>query len=77
MMIPEEESLGVFSEIKDDEMDYGAEHEFFENKDKNEEDGGLSEWFKEWSKREQVPERVKMIAKKLVTTGWRSAYCCI
>jgi hypothetical protein len=24
MMIPEEESLGVFSEIKDDEMDYGA-----------------------------------------------------
>jgi hypothetical protein len=70
MVIPKEESLGVFSEIEDDEMDfYGAEHEYFENKDKNKEDGGLSEWFKEWSKREQVSEKVKMIAKKPVTRG--------
>jgi hypothetical protein len=66
MVIPKEESLGLFSEIKDDEMDYGAKHEFFENKDKNKEDGSFSEWFKEWPKREQVSEKVKMIAKQLV-----------
>jgi hypothetical protein len=41
----------------------------------NKKDSGLSEWFKEWSKRDQVSEKVKMIAKKPVTRGqqwWRS-----
>ena|SRR6266496_1539546 len=64
ILIPEEESLGVFSETEDDEMDYEAEDEFFEDEDVEEEDGGLSEWLKEWSKREQVSEKVKRIAKR-------------
>src|SRR5437667_11579238 len=43
IVIPEEESLGVFSETEDDEMDYEAEDEFTEDEDQEEEDGGLSE----------------------------------
>ena len=63
IVIPEEESLGAFSETEDDEMDYEAEDEFIEDEDQEEEDGGLSEWLKEWVKREQVSEKVKRIAK--------------
>jgi len=62
IVIPEEESLGAFSETEDDEMDYEAEDEFIEDEDQEEEDGGLSEWLKEWVKREQVSEKVKRIA---------------
>ena len=61
--IPEEESLVAFSETEDDEMDYGAEEEFIDDEDQEEEDGSLSEWLKEWVKREQVSEKVKRIAK--------------
>ena len=63
IVIPEEESLRAFSETEDDEMDYEAEDEFIEDEDQEEEDGGLSEWLKEWVKREQVSEKVKRIAK--------------
>ena len=60
--IPEEESLG-FSETEDDEMGYEAEDEFIDDEDQEEEDGGLSEWLKEWVKLEQVSEKVKRIVK--------------
>ncbi len=33
-----------------------------QEEDQEEEDGGLSEWLKEWVKREQVSEKVKRIA---------------
>ena len=62
-VIPEEESLGVFSETEDDEMDYAAEDEFVEDDEEQEQDGGLSEWLKEWCRREQISEKVKRIAK--------------
>src|SRR5438045_7247272 len=41
IVIPEEESLGAFSETEDDEMDYEAEDEFIEDEDQEEEDGGF------------------------------------
>ena len=44
-------------------MGYEAEDEFIEDENQEEEDVGLSEWLKEWVKREQVSEKVKRIAK--------------
>jgi hAT family C-terminal dimerisation region len=61
IVIPEEESQGIFSEMEDDEM-ANEEDEVFEDED--EEEGGLSEWLKEWDKRERVSEKVKRIAMK-------------
>jgi hypothetical protein len=64
MVIPEEESLEVFSETEDDEMDYEVENEFFEDDAEENENSGLSEWLKEWYKRERVSEKIRRIVKR-------------
>ena len=63
MVIPEEESLEVFSETEDDEMDYEAEDEVFEDDAEEDENSGLSEWLKEWYKSERVSEKITRIAR--------------
>ena len=60
--IPEEEDRGVLSETEDDDMHY--ETECLEEEDKEEEVSSLSDWLKEWSKREQISEKVRRIAKR-------------
>ena len=60
IVIPEEESRGVLSETEDNEISYEAEDE----EDEGEEVSSLSNWLKDWSKREQISEKVKRIAKR-------------
>ena len=42
-----EESLGIFNEIEDDEMDYEIESDFFDDEDEKEENDGMAECLKE------------------------------
>ena len=53
-----------FSETEDDEIDYEAESDFFDDEDEEEENRGLAEWLKEWSKKEHVSEKIRRIAKR-------------
>ena len=64
IVIPVEESLGIFNETEHSEMDYDAESDFFEDEDEEEENGDLAEWLKEWSKKEPVSEKIRRVAKK-------------
>jgi len=64
IVIPVEESLGIFNETEHNEMDYDAESDFFEDEDEEEENGDLAEWLKEWSKKEPVSEKIRRVAKK-------------
>ena len=42
-----EESLGIFNETEDDEMDYETESDFFDDEDEKEENDGVAECLKE------------------------------
>jgi len=64
IVIPEEEGLGMFSETEDDEMDYEADGEILAEEDEEVEINGLSDWLKDWSKREKISEKVRRIAKR-------------
>src|SRR5579859_4019065 len=64
IVIPEEECRGVLSETEDIEMDYEAEDESLRLEDEGGEVSSLSDWLKDWSKREQISEKVKRIAKR-------------
>ena len=59
-----EESLGIFNETEHNEMDYDVESDFFEDEDEEEENGDLAKWFKEWSKKEPISEKIRRVAKK-------------
>ena len=64
IVIPEEECRGVLSETEDNEMDYETEDESLGLEDEGGEVSSLSDWLKDWSKREQISEKVKRIAKR-------------
>ena len=64
IVIPVEESRGVFSETEDDEMDYEVESDFFDDEDEEEDTGGLTERLREWFKKEHVSEKIKRVAKR-------------
>ena len=45
-------------------MDYETESDFFDDEDEKEENGGVAECLKEWSKKEHVSEKIRRIAKR-------------
>ena len=57
IVIPVEENMGIVIETEDDEMDYEAESDFVDDENEEEENGGLAERLKEWSKKEHVSEK--------------------
>jgi len=61
-VIPLEES--VVSDAENDEMDYEARNEFFDDEDEEEQNGDLTKWIKEWIKKERVSEKIRRVAKR-------------
>ena len=49
--------MSIFGATEDEEMDYNAE-------DEDEENGVLSEWLKEWVKKEHVSEKIRRVAER-------------
>ena len=45
-------------------MDYDADSDFNADEDEEEENGVLSEWLKEWVKKEHVSEKIGRVAKR-------------
>ena len=52
------------SNVENDEMDYEAGSDFFDDEDEEEQNGDLTEWIKEWIKKERVSEKIRRAAKR-------------
>ena len=44
-------------------MEYEAEDEFVSGDDEDEEESGVAEWLRDWSKREAISSKVRKLTK--------------
>jgi hAT family C-terminal dimerisation region len=62
--IPEEDISRLRDEQDDnDQMEYDAEHEYISGDDEDEEESGVAEWLRDWSKREAISSKVGKLIK--------------
>ena len=61
-VIPWEESTS--SNVENDEMNYEAGSDFFDDEDEEEKSGDLTECIKEWIKKGRVSEIIRRVAKR-------------